>query len=112
MENLGPVDVRVLLQAEEELSQVTFALTMFISLCLHNMALFKVNVTMFSPNIIATSLSSVNSGREFFPPQKPLFTIFSCQRLGELNVSLFLFCLLSENNQSPIMVLLLEDVPS
>ena len=97
LEDLGPADVRVLLQAEEELSQVVFVVPMFRG--------NKVNVKIFVSKMyiidtfqgfnalqcfVKESVSSASNGRECFPPQKPPLTIFSCQRLGELNAPLSL----------------------
>ena len=89
MEDLGPADMRVLLQAEEELGQVLLMSQCFTPA--RDIIGNKADVTMFYtrlnlnlPNVIATSSSSASNGRECFPNPTPHLTIFSCQRLGEL----------------------------
>ena len=88
LEDLGPADVRVLLQAEEELGQVPMMSQCFTPE--RDIIANKADLTMFYtrlkvnlPNIIAISLFSASNGRECFPNQTPHLTIFSCQRLGE-----------------------------
>ena len=88
MEDLSPADVRVLLQAEEELSQVPLMSKLFST----NNVDLRICKSKFMPNMIPTSLSSVNSGRESFPPPTPLLTIFYCQILGELKTPLSRNC--------------------
>ena len=80
LEDLGPADVRVLLQAEEELSQVTFVLSMFRSLYLQYQWRFSRLMSQCFHQISLPPLFPVPTVGESFSHLRNLSSPFSLAR--------------------------------